>query len=630
MKRLTKISALLAVAAVAPAVVAPQLVSSAHAQDKPEFPDVPRDHWAYAALQKLAAAGVLEGYPPTGNYIGAKPMTRYEFAVAIARVLNNLPNNTFDPTALQTQISKNTADIANHGTRLDALEKRPIPDINRAQVTDLIEALRREFRDELARLNGRVDTLDARVTAIENRIAVPPRLTTTLSVLAQTGSANYIDNNGTTPGGGAGRLFLNPAAGSFNGFFAPTSAGIIATRDADTGKDYTNKKYSYTDFELRMTDRVTDRLSVTAALRSLGDNSEDPWVGNSGSGLYVREAYASADLSDRTPLGIKGASSTIGRQRTKLAQGLLYDNQLAPTDQLRGDFSLGPVNLTAFLGSSGNQSFTTGGNPYSGEGSVFFLRSGLLPGTTLTSVGLPSPTSGLAEDNEAALRASLNLFRISGQPVVLGLNKLFDGYGWQEGRGADLSLPLFNRTVGIEFVQQEAYATGGLGGTTRKPRAGIVTVPVLRTSVLDFNVAYGKAEDSFEYFAISSANPYARSYGQAVFDRPMALGAPLINTSGAGPAFVAAKRTWDFTGTVRLPLGFMRRIPLDFRYYTADSGQGVGPGGSRVDLGKVYSLGTTWAVTPGLNLEVKGGIYDPDGESVSKIRYWRAGASLGF
>jgi hypothetical protein len=629
MKRLTKISALLAVAAVAPAVVAPQLVSTAHAQDRPEFPDVPRDHWAYAALQKLAAAGVLEGYPPTGNYIGSKPMTRYEFAVAIARLLNTIPTGggvatpPYDDTVVKAGIAKNAADIA-------ALQARPIPDIKRAEVVDLIEALRREFRDELARLNGRVDTLDSRVTAIENKIAVPPRLTTTLSLLHQTGSANYIDNVGTTPGGGAGRLFLNPAAGSTNGFFVPTSTGIITTRDDDTGKDFVNKKYSYTDFEIRMTDRVTDRLSVTAALRSLGDNSEDPWVGNSNSGLYVREAYAAADLSDHTPLGIKGASGTLGRQRTKIAQGLLYDNQLAPTDQLRGDFGLGPVNLTAFIGTSSNQSATTGGNPYANEGSVFFLRAGLLPGTTLTSVGLPSNTSGFNEDDEAALRASLNLFRISGQPVVLGLNKLFDGYGWQEGRGADLTVPLFNRTVGFEFVQQEAYASGGLGGTSRKPRAGIVTVPVLRTSVLDLNVAYGKAEDSFEYFAISSANPYARSYGAAIFDRPIALGAPLINTSGAGPAFVAAKRTLDFNGTVRLPIGFLRRIPLDFRYYTADSGNGVGPGGSRVDLGKVYSLGTTWAVTPGLNLEVKGGIYDPDGDSVSKIRYVRAGASLGF
>jgi hypothetical protein len=32
----------------------------------PYFPDVPRDHWAFAAVQRLAGAGIIEGYqtPP--------------------------------------------------------------------------------------------------------------------------------------------------------------------------------------------------------------------------------------------------------------------------------------------------------------------------------------------------------------------------------------------------------------------------------------------------------------------------------------------------------------------------------------------------------------------------------------
>ena len=29
------------------------------------FPDVPRDHWAFAAVQRLAAAGIVNGYPAT-------------------------------------------------------------------------------------------------------------------------------------------------------------------------------------------------------------------------------------------------------------------------------------------------------------------------------------------------------------------------------------------------------------------------------------------------------------------------------------------------------------------------------------------------------------------------------------
>lgn len=42
--------------------------STAHAQapaqtEQPFFPDVPRNHWAFAALQKLGGAGIVEGYP---------------------------------------------------------------------------------------------------------------------------------------------------------------------------------------------------------------------------------------------------------------------------------------------------------------------------------------------------------------------------------------------------------------------------------------------------------------------------------------------------------------------------------------------------------------------------------------
>lgn len=36
-------------------------------QSKPWFPDVPKDHWAYNAVQRLAHAGIIEGYPGVGE-----------------------------------------------------------------------------------------------------------------------------------------------------------------------------------------------------------------------------------------------------------------------------------------------------------------------------------------------------------------------------------------------------------------------------------------------------------------------------------------------------------------------------------------------------------------------------------
>lgn len=361
MKRFTKLTALLAVAAAAPAIVAPTLVVSAHAQDttgSKEFADVPLGHWAYPALQKLAAAGIVEGYPPTGNYIGQRPMTRYEFAVAIARILDRIPTiqppgpvvQPYDDTELRGRITK--------------LEGNPIPDITRAQVQDLIDALRREFTDELARVNGRIDAIDTRLGVVENRIAAPPRTVISASFLHRRGFANYIDNQNE------GRRFLRPDLDPATVGINSTANGVgggnpfISNNSGPGGFDYdvrvNNRTFSYTDFEVRLTDRVSDRLSVNAALRSLGSNYEDPWVGDTNGGVFVREAFVTANLNNFHTLGIRNLSTTLGRQRTKVGLGLLYDNDLSPTDQLRYDANLGPFSLMAFFGSQNNVGLGSG------------------------------------------------------------------------------------------------------------------------------------------------------------------------------------------------------------------------------------------------------------------------------
>ena len=636
MKKITKMSALLAVAAAAPAIVAPGFVAPAQAQDRAEFSDVPLTHWAYPALQKLAAAGVLEGYPPTGNFIGQRPMTRYEFAVAIARLLDRIGP---------------TQDLSAIYDRLNTLEGRPngttvIPDpldtsnfLTRDQLNAILEPLQIEFRDELARLGARVDALENRVGTLETRVTPPPRLTFAPALLHREGYASYI--------GGQGRNFLtnNIATANNNGGLTPNN--LVGTPGVFTGGDqggYTNpraerytadiarKKFSYTDLELRLTDRVSERISLNAAFRSLGSNQEDPWVGDSAGGVYVREAYANLDLTDRRFLGLSGITASIGRQRTAIAQGLLYDNQLQPTDQMRGDALLGPVTLTGIAGTQNDVAVLNGNNfsdPYTTQGAVRFLTSGP-DGRQQLNVGTPSTFGNTpANDNETILRGSVNVFKIAGRPVALGYTRLFDGYRRQEGDSFDVSLPLFNRTIGFEYVRQYRQADG-TDFKGNKPSAYNATLNVLRTNVLDLNVAYGYAEGDFEYFAASSANPYARSYGEAIFDRPMALGAPLLNNQSSADgeaAFLTAKRAFDVNGTVRLPISFLKRVPLQFRYYKADAG---GSFDERRDLGQVYSVGTRINVTPGIDVEAKYGIYKPSGDTLDNIDYFRVGASIGF
>ncbi len=656
MKRQAKLGMLLALAAAAPAIVAPKLSAPAHAQDRAEYPDVPRGHWAYEALDRLSRAGIVEGRPG-GVYEGNRPMTRYEFAVAIARLLDRIPGQQPVPVVTTTPPTPLPGDLVRRGD---------LPDFNTfatdQELADAIAALRTEFADELARLGVRVDALEGRVAGLENRVTAPPRLTVTPSILHRFGTATYIDQQA----GGLGFVGRNIFTGNDVVNAAPAQP---RTRPFDN-EGFVDGKYSYTDFELRLTDRVTDRLSVNAALRSISGTQEDPWAGqffNQGFG-YIREANVVANLGDRSFLGVRGLNLIVGRQRTKIGQGLLYDNDLQPTDQLHGQFNIGPVQLNAFLGTNNNVDSSQGqvpniadGHPYLNQGAVaFFGLSGgdILPGgngfqatapffpganaddadrrASGAAVGFPSAggTTGggsvFPDDNESLIRAGFNLFRISGNPVSIGITRQFDGVMNQRGDALDLTIPLFNRTVGIEYVRQRQYANGL--DAPDNPSAYNITVPVLRARVLDLDFAYGTADDDFEYFISSSANPFARTYAEALFDRPLALGAPMISNTLQGPTYAAAKKVFDFSGTLRI----LRRLPLDFRYYRA-YGSALAPGGqeNRLDLGQVFTVGSTFNISPGLDLEVKYGQYRIGSDNNQSgfngpIRYVRVGANVGF
>jgi hypothetical protein len=55
-----------------------------------EFKDLDKTHWAYQAVIDLQQKGILIGYP--GDYFkGKRTLTRYEFAIAIDRLLKSLP-----------------------------------------------------------------------------------------------------------------------------------------------------------------------------------------------------------------------------------------------------------------------------------------------------------------------------------------------------------------------------------------------------------------------------------------------------------------------------------------------------------------------------------------------------------
>ncbi len=135
------------------------LSSPASAQAAP-FLDTPTNHWAYEAVQDLAKKGIVIGYPD-GTYGGKRPMTRYEFAVALERALRTVSDMiSANPPAGTPAVSTVTqADL----NQLQALVEKFRGELdtigaNLTAAQDNIDALRADVLDAKALANKAQDT----------------------------------------------------------------------------------------------------------------------------------------------------------------------------------------------------------------------------------------------------------------------------------------------------------------------------------------------------------------------------------------------------------------------------------------------------------------------------------------
>lgn len=86
------------------------------------FSDVPVNHWAYEAVTELAKLGIISGMPD-GTFQGNNPMTRYQVAVALKKMLDYLTK----------QLAAGPADLQTALKRISALEDLVSTAINRTQ-----------------------------------------------------------------------------------------------------------------------------------------------------------------------------------------------------------------------------------------------------------------------------------------------------------------------------------------------------------------------------------------------------------------------------------------------------------------------------------------------------------------
>jgi len=157
------------------------------------FSDVPANHWAYQAIQSLAADGLVEGYPD-GKFKGDRPLTRYEMAVLVARVI--------------AKLQANGAGYASK-TDLDKLQK-------------LIDAL----KDEL-------DSLGVRVTNLEDALDALDKRTKFAQSIALHGS--ILDNNSNRQRYGVPQTIAHAAIDPFVNVFLTSPANNSPLEQAGAG-----------------------------------------------------------------------------------------------------------------------------------------------------------------------------------------------------------------------------------------------------------------------------------------------------------------------------------------------------------------------------------------------------------
>lgn len=204
------------------------------------FNDVPTDHWAYDAINKLQTDGILIGYPD-GTFGGKRAITRYEFAVALSRLpLGGATGNFVTKDELNSTLS-------------DYAKKSDIPDISKLASkadVDAMSKLVNEFKDELASLGVDVDSMKRDVAALSARVdAVEAeqkrvRFTGDVNVFADATSSYQnttvdLDNRTTTAGAG-GKNTLGRTTGVVTDFDLNLVGRVSCNTTANATINYGN------------------------------------------------------------------------------------------------------------------------------------------------------------------------------------------------------------------------------------------------------------------------------------------------------------------------------------------------------------------------------------------------------
>lgn len=156
------------------------------------FTDVPKNHWAYDAVNKLAAAGIVDGYGD-GTYKGEKTMTRYEMAQIVSKAMGNV--STVDQKVIVDKLAAEFGQELNDlGVKVEGIQK---------QLDDQIKFT----GDARARYND----LNEHEMSYRARLGVTGKINedTKINLRLTTGDTNTVDSFGTAGTDPVGAMVLD-------------------------------------------------------------------------------------------------------------------------------------------------------------------------------------------------------------------------------------------------------------------------------------------------------------------------------------------------------------------------------------------------------------------------------------
>ncbi len=167
-----------------------------------QFSDVPAGHWAKEAVEALAAKGIIVGFPD-GTYRGNETLTRYQAALIIYRLLQQIEEELKakgesptmeamapeDLEALKNAVQELAAELAALGVRVSALEDSAATKEDIARLEAMIEELKAmpmpEPGMDAAALQDLADRVEAASIAADTALAQAQQLAEQLEALAQ-------------------------------------------------------------------------------------------------------------------------------------------------------------------------------------------------------------------------------------------------------------------------------------------------------------------------------------------------------------------------------------------------------------------------------------------------------------